>query len=414
MVKRPPPFFTLCYAADTQEDTYMKTVQERIDALRPEIRALSHAIHDDPELGLQEFHAVERLTAVLEKYGFTIQRNVCDLETAFIATYKGAKPGPVIGFLAEYDALRGIGHACGHNMIGALACCSAIALRDAVDAYGGEVRVLGAPAEETWGGKVNFAAAGLYNDLSAALMAHPFGRHAQSGTFHALDSQRFEFFGKAAHAAGAPEEGINALNAVIETFNGINALRQHILPTAKVSGVIRDGGKVANVVPDYAMAEFYIRAADSAYLLEFSEKVKNCARAAALATGARLEITNFEGWYDDLHTNVTLASRATQHTKAFGVSQSMEPYLSTASSDIGNVSYCCPTVHQWFDVTGDPEIGLHTEAMRSCVDSDYGYEQMFITAAALTATAEDLLTDPDFLADVRREFDELCAKRPQR
>ena len=387
----------------------MKSIQERIQALQGEIRELSHAIHEDPELGLQEFHAVERLTGILEKYGFTIERNVCGLETGFIASYKGEKNGPVIGFLAEYDALRGIGHACGHNMIGALACCSAIALRESIDAFGGEVRVIGAPAEESLGGKVNFSEAGLYDGLSAALMAHPFGRHAQSGTFHALDSQRFEFFGKSAHAAGAPEEGINALNAVIETFNAINALRQHIQSTAKVSGVIRDGGKVANVVPDYAMAEFYIRAAESGYLREFSEKVKNCARAAALATGARLEITNFEGWYDDLHTNVTLAQRATEHTKAFGVTQSMEPYLSTASSDIGNVSYRCPTIHQWFDVTGDESIGLHTEKLRACADSDYGYEQMFITAQALTATAEDLLTDPDFLSAVRSEFDALKA-----
>ena len=391
----------------------MKSIQERVDALQKEMREISHAIHDDPELGLQEFHAVALLTGVLEKYGFTIERNVCGLETGFIATYKGKKPGPVIGYLAEYDALRDIGHACGHNMIGTLAVCCGIALRDAIDEYGGEVRVLGTPAEETWGGKVNFAQAGLFDDLSVALMAHPFGRHAQSGAFHALDSQRFEFFGKAAHAAGAPEDGINALNGCIETFNCINALRQHILPTAKISGVIRDGGKVANVVPDYAMAEFYIRAADSKYLLGLREKVINCAKAAALATGTELKVTNFEGWYDDLHTNVTLAKRATEHTKEFGVKQSMEIYNSTASSDIGNVSYRCPTIHQWVDVTGDPGIGIHTPELMAAADSDYGYEQLFIVAKALVATAEDVLTDPEFLAAVRKEFDELVASMKQ-
>lgn len=385
----------------------MKSIQERVDAIRSEVREISHAIHDDPELGLQEFHAAALLTGILEKYGFTIERNVCGLETGFIASYKTTKPGPVIGYLAEYDALKGIGHACGHNMIAGLAVCCGIALRDAIDEYGGEVRVLGTPAEETWGGKVNFAQAGLFNDLSVAMMGHPFGRHAQSGAFHALDSQRFEFFGKAAHAAGAPEDGINALNGCIETFNAINALRQHILPTAKISGIIRDGGKVANVVPDYAMAEFYIRAADSKYLLGLRQKVINCARAAALATGTELKVTNFEGWYDDLHTNVTLARRATQHTKEFGVTQSMEIYDSTASSDIGNVSYCCPTIHQWVDVTNDPAIGIHTEGMLAAADSDYGYEQLFIVAKALVATAEDVLTDPEFLKEVRNEFEEL-------
>ena len=334
----------------------MKTIQERVEAIRPEIRAVAHQIHEDPELGLQEFHAVAALTELLEKHGFAIEKNVCGLETAFIASYKGAKPGPVIGFLAEYDALKGMGHACGHNMIGALACCNAIALKDAVDEYGGEVQVIGAPAEETAGGKVNLAEAGRYDGLAVAMMAHPYNRHAASGTMSAIDSQRFEFFGKAAHAGGAPFEGINALNGVLETFSQINALRQHITPDAKISGIITNGGKAANIVPDYASAEFYIRANSSAYLRGLSEKVKNCARGAALGTGTRLEITNFEGWYDDLHTNRTLCERAVKYTKEFGVTQGMEPYNATGSSDIGNVSYRCPSIHQWFDVTNDTPV----------------------------------------------------------
>jgi amidohydrolase len=384
----------------------MKTISERVDALREEIRAAAHAIHEDPELGLEEFHAVALLTELLEKHGFAIERDVCDLKTAFIASYKGAKSGPVIGFLAEYDALKGMGHACGHNMIGTLACCNAIALKDAIDEYGGEVRVIGAPAEETAGGKVNLAAAGRYDDLAVAMMAHPYNRHAASGTMSAIDSQRFEFFGKAAHAGGAPHEGINALNGVLDTFSQINALRQHITPDAKISGIITNGGKAANIVPDYASAEFYIRANSSAYLRGLSEKVKNCARGAALGTGARLEITNFEGWYDDLHTNQTLSDRAVKYTKEFGVTQSMDPYLATGSSDIGNVSYRCPSIHQWFDVTNDTSVGTHTEGLRCGADSDYGYEQMFIVSKAFVKTAEDVLTDPDFLAAIRKEFEE--------
>ena len=387
----------------------MKTIQERVEAIRPEIRAVAHQIHEDPELGLQEFHAVAALTELLEKHGFAIEKNVCGLETAFIASYKGAKPGPVIGFLAEYDALKGMGHACGHNMIGALACCNAIALKDAIDEYGGEVQVIGAPAEETAGGKVNLAEAGRYDSLAVAMMAHPYNRHAASGTMSAIDSQRFEFFGKAAHAGGAPFEGINALNGVLETFSQINALRQHITPDAKISGIITNGGKAANIVPDYASAEFYIRANSSAYLRGLSEKVKNCARGAALGTGTRLEITNFEGWYDDLHTNQTLCGRAVQYTKEFGVTQGMEPYNATGSSDIGNVSYRCPSIHQWFDVTNDTSVGTHTEGLCIGADSDYGYEQMFIVAKAFVKTAEDVLTDPAFLAAIRKEFEETTA-----
>ncbi len=383
----------------------MRTIDERVESIIPEIRALSHEIHENPEPGNREYRAVSLLTGELERHGFETERGVCGLETAFMACCKGKKPGRTVAFLAEYDALPGLGHGCGHNMIGALAAACAIALKDAVDEYGGEVRVIGAPAEETTGGKVVLAQAGIYYGLDAAMMAHPSGSHAASGSMNAIDSRRFEFFGRSAHAAGAPEDGINALNAVIETFNAINALRQHILPTARVHGVIKDGGKAANIVPDYAMAEFYIRAADSVYLKELSEKVQNCARAAALATGCGLNITNFEGCYDDLLTNETLSRRAVRYTQEYGAAQKLLPRVSAASSDIGNVSHRCPTIHQWFDVTGDPSVDVHTPELCACADSDYGYEQMFIVVRAFVAAAEDLLRDGDFAAAVRREFE---------
>ena len=381
----------------------MKEVKERIWAAAPEIKETAHRIYVDPEIGNREFHAVEALTGLLKRYGFDIKKGVCGLETAFIATYKGTKAGPAVGFLAEYDALKGMGHACGHHLIGALASLNAIALREAVDEYGGEVRVIGAPAEETAGGKVVLAEAGIYDDLACAMLAHPFGRHAASGTMNAINSERFEFFGKSAHAGAAPEEGINALNGVLETFNQINALRQHIRSDAKISGIIPNGGKAANIVPDYASAEFYIRAKDSAYLKILSEQVKNCARGAALGTGNRLEITNFEGWYDDLHTNQALSRRAVEYTRKCGVTQSMEPEYAASSSDIGNVSYRCPAIHQWFDVTGDPKIGIHTPEFLTAADTDYAYEQMLIVSEAFVRTAEDILRDPEFLAAVKAE-----------
>ena len=385
----------------------MRQISERVDEIREEIRGISHEIHENPELGNEEFHSVELLTGLLKKYGFGTETGICGMPTAFIASYKGSKPGPVIGYLAEYDALRGMGHACGHNMIGTLACCCAIALREAIDEYGGEVRVIGAPAEETMGGKCAMADAGYYDDLAVAIMGHPNGKHLASGKMMAIDSQRFEFFGKAAHAAAAPEAGVNALNAVLLTFHNIDALRQHTEDTARVHGIIRDGGVAANIVPEYASCEFYIRAETSKYCLGFSERIKNCARAGALATGCELKITNFEGYYDDLHTNETLSARAVQHTHEFGVTQDMTADKSNGSSDIGNVSYRCPCIHQWFDVVGNPDVPLHTPELCAGADSDYGYEQMFIVAKAFVATAEDVLTDPAFLKAIRDEFDTL-------
>ncbi|MBR2559862.1 MAG: M20 family metallopeptidase, partial [Firmicutes bacterium] len=385
----------------------MRDITERVDELRQEIRAISHEIHENPELGNEEFHSVELLTGLLKKHGFSVETGQCDMPTAFIASYKGSKPGPAIGYLAEYDALRGMGHACGHNMIGTLACCCAIALKEAIDELGGEVRVIGAPAEETMGGKCALADAGYYDDLAVAIMGHPAGMHAASSNMMAIDSQKFEFFGRASHAAASPEQGINALNAVLLTFRNIDALRQHTVQTARVHGIIRDGGKAANIVPDYASCEFYIRAEDSKYCRAFSERVQNCARAAALATGAELKITNFEGYYDNLSTNETLSARVIEHTHEYGVTGPINKRENTGSSDIGNVSYRCPCVHQWFDVVGDPNVALHTPELRDGADSDYGYEQMFIVAKAFVRTAEDVLSDPAFLAEIRAEFDKL-------
>ena len=385
----------------------MRTIDERVESLRIEAREIAHEIHENPELGNEEFHSVELLTGFLKKYGFTVETSQCEMPTAFIASYKGAKEGPTIGYLAEYDALRGMGHACGHNMIGTLACTAAIALKEAIDEYGGEVRVIGAPAEETMGGKCAMADAGYYDDLAVAIMGHPASVHAASSNMMAIDSQKFEFFGKAAHAAASPEQGINALNAVLLTFRNIDALRQHTVQTARVHGIIRDGGQAANIVPEYASCEFYIRAEDSKYCLEFSERVKNCARAAALATGAELKITNFEGFYDNLATNETLSERCIEHTHEFGITDPLNKRESTGSSDIGNVSYRCPCVHQWFDVVGDPNVPLHTAELCAGADSDFGYDNMFTIAKAFVATAEDVLTQPEFLAEIRSEFDSL-------
>ena len=385
----------------------MREIAVRVDELRKEIQAIAHEIHENPELGNEEFHSVELLTNLMKKHGFSVEQGQCDMPTAFIASYKGSKPGPVIGYLAEYDALRGMGHACGHNMIGTLACCCAIAIKEAIDEYGGEVRVIGAPAEETMGGKCAMAEACYYDDLAVAIMGHPAGIHARSSNMMAIDSQKFEFFGKASHAAASPELGINALNAVLLTFRNIDALRQHTVQTARVHGIIRDGGQAANIVPEYASCEFYIRAEDSKYCLEFSERVKNCARAAALATGAELKITNFEGFYDNLATNEVLSERCVKHTHDFGITDELNKRENTGSSDIGNVSYRCPCVHQWFDVVGDPNVPLHTPELCAGADSEYGYDNMFTIAKAFVATGEDVLTDPEFLAEIRAEFDKL-------
>lgn len=383
----------------------MKTVQQRIEELKPEINNLVKDIHDNPELGHQEFKAVEMQTRLLEKYGFSVEKNTAGLATAFTAIYNGSKDGPTIGYLSEYDALEGMGHACGHNMIAGLACCSAIAMRQAAEQYGGRIMVIGAPAEETDGGKVHLAKAGIYDQLSVALMAHPWYKFALSGNMYALEPLQFEFFGKEAHAAAEPEKGVNALDGAMQTFAAINALREHLRDSVRIHGIIKDGGKAANIVPGYACAQFYVRAASSNYLKEVAEKIRHCALGAAECTGTAVKITNYETSYDSMMSNDTLSNRMAVHLNELGITGELKPEHTKGSSDIGAVSQRCPAIHGWFDITGDESIGTHMAGFADCTISDYGLKNMYIQAASLVMTGEDVLRDPSFLNAAVDEFE---------
>ena len=219
-------------------------VSKIIDALAPELKTLALNIHDNPELGLQEFKACAWQKELLAKYGFQIEDDFCNLETAYKAVYKGKKQGPKIAFLAEYDALPGLGHGCGHNLIAMVAVGCGIACREFADEYGAEIDVIGTPAEETAGTKVPMSAMGVFKDYDAVMMAHPAFANAESMNTIAMDAYKIEFFGKPAHAASAPHEGINALDAMINFFNLINAMRQETKPDARIHGVITDGAFV--------------------------------------------------------------------------------------------------------------------------------------------------------------------------
>jgi amidohydrolase len=237
-------------------------------------------------LGFQEKKASAWLTAFLADNGFKVELGSYGLETAFRATYGEGKP--VIALLAEYDALPEMGHACGHNLIGTASVGGAVGAQKAVDEYGGQIVVLGTPAEELYGGKVTMAQRGAFADLDAAMMVHPGGHDSVVTEALACQGLNIEFFGKASHAAGRPESGINALAAMILSFNAIDALRQHIKSKARIHGIITDGGQAANVVPAHSAGNFLVRAPDETYLAELKEKVLNCFKGAAQATGARL------------------------------------------------------------------------------------------------------------------------------
>lgn len=380
-------------------------INEAINKLQDTFYDVSKYIGKNPELGHEEFKACKALTDVLKEQGFTVEIGTCDLPTAFTAVYDSQKPGPSIGFMAEYDALPDLGHACGHNLIGTMSIAAGIGLSKAVAETGGKIYVYGTPAEETRGGKVTMAEQGIFNHLDVAMMVHPYYCHQKSGRSLAMDAIQFEFFGKSAHAAAAPHEGINALDGVLQTFNSINALRQHVKPDVRIHGVITEGGKAANVVPNYAVAQFYVRASTRAYVDEVTEKVKACANGAALATGTKLEISNYEFSYDDMQTNQTLSDVYTNNLISLGVSEQSitEDQGDHGSLDMGNVSQVVPAIHPYIQICDDYFV-CHTHEFREAALSEQGREAMILGAQTMALTGYDVLTNQTLLQKIKEEF----------
>jgi amidohydrolase len=384
-------------------------IRETIAGHAPKLKEIAAFIGAHPELGHEEKLASARLTEELEQLGYRVERGTLGLSTAFIAEYRSAKPGPVVAILAEYDALPEIGHACGHHLICTIALGAAAGLRAVVDETGGTIRVYGTPAEETMGAKVDMAAAGLFDDCDVAMMAHPYHQFEKSGSSLAMDALKFEFHGKAAHAAANPDQGINALDAVIQLFNSVNALRQQTPSHARIHGIISHGGQAPNIIPDYAAARFYTRAATRAYTDELTRRVKACAEAAALATGCRLTTTNDEYSYDELRTNEAISAAFTANLIESGVApEEIHSSNDHGSLDLGNVSLRCPAVHPFIQVVDQP-YNLHTVEFRDAAQSERAYDAMVFGATMLALTACDMLTDPELARRVREEFQSTVA-----
>lgn len=382
-----------------------ETIIEQIDRYRDDFYNISIYIGENPELGHEEFKACAVLTEALQKHDFQVDIGICNLPTAFTATFDSGKPGPSIGFMAEYDALPEVGHACGHNLIGTMGIAAAIGLSKVIHETGGKVIVFGTPAEETKGGKVTMAEAGLFHKLDVAMMVHPLGRYMKSGTSLAMDAIQFEFFGKSSHAAASPHLGVNALDAVIQTFNSINALRQHITSDARIHGIITEGGKAANVVPDYAVAQFYVRGAKREYVNELVDKVKRCAEGAALQTGTTMKSSYYEFSYDDMVTNTPLSEAFTKELISLGVKE--EEILTdrggSGSLDMGNVSHVVPSIHPYIKICNE-SYACHTHEFREAALSEKAREAMILGAKTMALTGYEVITNKSLLDEIKAEF----------
>lgn len=357
--------------------------------IKDRLAEISEYIYHNPELGNQEFKAVEILTSFLEEHHFTVEREFLNIKTAFRATFDSKKEGPTIGYLCEYDALPEIGHGCGHNMIGPMSAGAGVLLSKIVDEVGGRIIVYGTPAEETDGAKVILAENGVFDELDVAMMAHPASETIRSGDTIALYPLQFTYKGKTAHAAASPHEGINALNSVIQLFNGIDALRQHVTPDVRMHGIITSGGVAANIVPDEAVAQFYFRAATKETLEDVVEKVKKIAEGAALMTGATLSMERYELPYDNLVTNENLSEAFNENLRMLGITEIKEK-KSAGSSDIGNVSHITPTIHPYIGIS-DCHITGHSRALADATITPLGHERLLVGTLALAYTGYDVL-----------------------
>lgn len=378
-------------------------IRHTIENASSDLRTLSLAIHDHPELNFEEHFAHSLLTDFLHDAGFRVERGAFGLPTAFRASV--GEGAPCIAVLCEYDALPEIGHACGHNLIAAAGVAVGLALKAA--APSGTVLVLGTPAEEGGGGKVLMLERGAFEGVDAAMMVHPAPGHSAWPLVIGVEALEAQFFGRSAHAAMAPHDGVNALDAMVLAFNGVALLRQQLPTDTRVHGVITKGGTKPNIIPDHTAAELYVRARTLSDLESLKQRVVACFDGAARATGCRLEIRWPGPRFRELRTNDPVAARYTRHLEALGVTVSprgMNPLdRMPISTDMGNVSHAVPAIHPLFAI--DTEAGNHTPTFAEAARSTSAHRAMLLAATALAETAFDCYVDPALLREARAAFD---------
>lgn len=386
-------------------ETLKRDVASAVDAMREELLALSHAIHGEPELALEEYKAAAWLTSAVEAHDIPVQREAFSLKTGYAAEF-GKDGGPVIAILSEYDALPGIGHACGHNVIAMAGYGAAMALSKLNGKLPGRVRYLGTPAEERFGGKEIMARVGAFDGVDAAMMIHPSNLNLITMPCIAISEVEVVYHGKSAHASAMPYRGLNALDAVVTAYQSIAQLRQHIKQTERIHGIITDGGLAANIVPERAGCRFYVRAADAHELAPLKKRVHACFEAGALATGCRAEIHWGITDYLDMKTNWPMAKSFERNLESLGrefFPMSDIPPGYAGSTDMGNVSHRVPSIHPMLAVAPTNVI-IHNPEFARWAASEEGDAAIIDGAKSMAFTALDLMCDAQLMAVVQSDF----------
>lgn len=374
-----------------------------LDEMSDLIIGLSQEIHSNPELSFQEYNAVKSICERMKNAGFEIEQNIAGLKTAFRAIHTTQSTGPTIAFLAEYDALPQLGHACGHNIITGIAVGAALGMAKLKDQLPGKLQLIGCPAEESGGGKIKMLEKGVFEGVDIALMVHPGNENA--GTYKTLTLVPLEitFSGKSSHASVAPEQGVNALSAVIQTFNSVNALREHLPSYASVHGIITKGGERTNMVPDLAQCRYSIRAPDGKFRDELVKKVKNCARGAVLATGCKVRFGYFDLNYEPMRINAPLEKAFLDNLECLCLKVERKSGHEMGSTDAANVSQVVPLLHGRIAIA-PAETKAHTEEFTKAASSAQGMRAMINAAKALAMTAIDVFSSENLFNQIKNRF----------
>ncbi len=372
------------------------------------VREVSDFIHSHPETGYREFLAAEKLKNLLKSWGFRVEENLCGLETAFKAcagTASGSSV-PAFCFMAEYDALAGLGHGCGHNLIAAAALFGAYAAKRMIEEDGIPARIccLGTPAEEGLGGKVKLVEGGAFRDLSAGVIAHPLDHTTPDFGCLSVARAYIDFYGRASHAAFAPEKGINALDALTAFYNGILEWKKTITERQRVHGIFTKGGDAANIIPDHAQAFFYVRAGNETEIMPMKRKLEALAAAAAAETGCRCAV-NWVSAYKSMVFNKSLNDEYIRAWSDSGVTlRETDGTEGRGSTDTGDVSHVIPCAHYYFGITNGVAMPLHTAEFREAAGTDAAFEAAMKTGSILARICLRYFTDRTFRETVHRDF----------
>jgi amidohydrolase len=387
-------------------DALKARVCKVVETLAPALAAVAREIHAKPELGFEEFKAAAVLCEALERHEVRVSRRAYGLETSFVAEI--GRSGPYVALISEYDALPEVGHACGHNIVAATGLGAALALAALQDDLPGKVRYLGTPAEEVGGGKELMARRGAFADVDCAMMVHPSTEDLAAYPLIARTGVFVHFHGRGAHASASPEAGLNALDAFVAAYQSIAALRQHLPAGHRVHGIITNGGKAANVVPEVAEGLFVARAPDLNMLSELRTRLDACFEAGALGTGTTVKVQWDDVVYADMRTNWPLANAYQRNAERLGRRFELfedVPITRAASSDMGNVSYLVPSIHPMIRIAPKGVVHHHRDfAIWSA--SDEGMHAVKDGATALAMTAIDFMVDDNFRREVRHAFRE--------